>query len=286
MKKIKNSKFKNTGILFELLVRQITADTLNDVKESVASNLIRKYFNKNSELSKELNLYNTIIKEKFNSEEKAKSLVEAAVTARKRLSNKVLNRQKYNLIKEIKDTWDLDTFFQSRVSNYKVHASIYKLFEYNLEDNPKVLVDTKYTLVEHITFNKKTEDKKEQLVEQYRQQDKDVQLLAYRLMVDKFNSKYKGLSPRQKNLLENYINNVSNTATLKEYVGAECIKLTKELNELNKKVDDKVVKIKIDESVKLLSEMNKGKVVKDGDVLSLLRYYELSRELKKVTGDK
>lgn len=279
MKKIKHSKIKNTGILFELLVRQITSDTLNNVNESKAGSIIREFFHKNSPLSQELALYQTLIKEKFNTDNKASSLVEACISARNKISNTTLSREKYNLIKRIKENWSLEDFFSARVSNYKVLASIYKVFEYKLEDNPKMLVDSKYTLIEHITFNKQTSNtpQKTQLVSE----DKEIRHLTYKLLVEKFNSKYKGLDTRQKKLLETYIKNVSNTNTLKEFVSMECLKLSKELSTLNKTVADKATNIKINESVNLLKNMNKGKSVKDDEVLALLRYYELVKELKK-----
>jgi hypothetical protein len=281
MKKIKHSKYKNTGILFELLVRQITSDTLNNVSESKAGTLIRKYFNKNKPLSKELALYQTIIKEKFNTENKANSLVEACITAKAKLNNTTLTREKYNLIKEIRDTWNIDDFFSSRVSNYKVLASIYTIFEYKVEDNPKTLVESKYTLLEHITFNKTSKEDKGVLSEDFSAENKDIRHLAYKLMLEKFNSKYQNFGAKQKTLLKTYITNVSNTTTMKEFVAKECITLTKELKSLNTKVSDQVTKIKINESIKLLKELTKGKVVKDEEVLSLMKYYELTNEIKK-----
>lgn len=281
MKKIKHSKYKNTGILFELLVRQITSDTLNNVEESTAGTLIRKYFNKNKPLSKELALYQTIIKEKFNTENKAKSLVEACITAKSKLNNTTLTREKYNLIKEIREAWNVDDFFSSRVSNYKVLASIYTIFEYKVEDNPKTLVESKYTLLEHITFNKGNKEVKDVITEDLVKEDADIRQLAYKLMLEKFNSKYSNFGNKQKTLLKTYITNVSNTTTMKEFVAKECIKLSKELKMLNGKVSDKVTKIKITESINLLKDLTKGKVVKDEEVLALMKYYELTNEIKK-----
>jgi hypothetical protein len=287
MKKIKHSKFKNTGILFELLVRQITSDTLNNVSESQAGKIIRKFFHKNSPLSKELSLYQTIIKEKFNSETKASSLIEACLTARKKLNQKQLVNEKYNLIKEIKLNWDLNEFFNTRVSNYKVLASVYNLFEYDVTDNPKSMVNNKYTLIEHITFNKSDkQDKvkeKDTIIESLSKETSDIRNLTYKILTEKFNQKYsKNLSISQKNLLKKYITNVSNTTQLKEFVSSECLKLNKGLTELNKKVSDKVTKIKLTEVVKLLTKLTESKNVKDEHILALMKYYDLANELKKV----
>lgn len=288
MKKIKHSKYKNTGILFELLVRQITSDTLNNVSESNAGSLIRKYFHRSAPLSKELGLYQTLVKEKFNTDAKAKDLVEAVIKARHNLSNKTLSREKYNLIKEIKESWNIDEFFSSRVSNYKVLASIYNIFEYQMEDNPKTLVESKHTLYEHITFNKAKKDTKIELSEELSKEDKEIRQLAYKLMLEKFNGKYQKLDNRQKRLLETYITNVSNTTSLKEFIQAEKATLVKEIKDLAKRVDDDVTKIKLTEAVNILKDFGNGKskVVKDEEVLGMLRYYELTNELKSIVGSK
>ena len=74
MKSLRHSKFKNTGVLFELLVRQVASDTLNNI-DSKAIVLIKKYFAKSTELSKEFNLYQTLIKEKYSKGEKANHLI-------------------------------------------------------------------------------------------------------------------------------------------------------------------------------------------------------------------
>jgi len=282
MKKIKHSKLKNTGILFELLVRQITTDTLNNVSESKAGNIIRTYFHKNANLSKELALYQTLVNEKFNNDKKAEALIDACKSARRKINNTNLSREKYNLIKSIKENWNLDDFFSDRVSNYKVLASIYKVFEYKTDDNPKQLVANKYTLIEHIATKKQKESTPPTIIHE----DKDIRQLTYKLLVEKFNAKYKGLDTNQKKLLETFILNVSNTNNLKEYFGAECVKVSNKLTELNKLVDDVATKIKIAESINLLKNMNQNKTVKDDEVLAMLRYYELVKELKVTLGAK
>ena len=208
MKNLKHSKFKNTGVLFELLVRQVASDTLNN-SDSKAIPLIKKYFAKSTELAKELNLYQTLVKEKFSKEEKANSLIEAVLVAKSQLNQTILNRQKYNLIKEIKNNYVLEDFFKSKVNNYKTLAAIFKMFEYTIADNPVESVNNRYTLIEHITRNevKKTNELNE--MSAFVKQDKEVRLLSYKILVDKFNEKYSDLNEGQKNLLRQYINSVS-----------------------------------------------------------------------------
>ena len=281
MKNLKHSKFKNTGVLFELLVRQVASDTLNN-NDSKAIPLIKKHFSKSTELAKEFNLYQTLVKERFSKEEKAAHLIEAVMSARTLINQTILNRQKYNLIKEIKSNYNLEDFFKSKVNNYKTLAAIYKLFEYTIADNPVESVNNKYTIIEHITRSndiKKMSSLNE--MSAFINQDKDVRLLSYKILVDKFNAKYSNLNEGQKSLLRHYINSVSEGAELKEFIEKEALKLQKELKVLSAKVDDKVVKIKLAEVTNLLKEVISIKTVKDNHVLNLLRYHELIKELKK-----
>jgi hypothetical protein len=71
MKNIKHSKFKNTGFIFELLVRQITSEIMSGNTNSKAEKILKEFFSSKKELSKELKLYQYLINEKYNSESKA-----------------------------------------------------------------------------------------------------------------------------------------------------------------------------------------------------------------------
>jgi hypothetical protein len=281
MKNLKHSKFKNTGVLFELLVRQVASDTLNN-NDSKAIPIIKKYFAKSTELAKELNLYQTLVKEKFANESKAGHLIDAVSTAKAKLNQTVINRQKYNLIKEIKNTYVLEDFFKTKVSNYKTLAAIYKLFEYTIADSPVESVNNRYTLIEHITRKDVKKSVPLNEMSSFIKQDKEVRLLSYKILVDRFNEKYSDLNEGQKSILRNYINAVSEGTELKSFIGEEVSKLQKSLKSLTSKVDDKVVKIKLTEVSNLLSKIASAKTVKDTHILSLLRYHELVKELKKV----
>lgn len=281
MKSIKHSKIKNTGLIFELLVRQIASDTLNN-KESKAIPILKKYFNKNTELSKELNLYKSLTSEKFNKEEKAAALIEAVLKSHKNLNTAILSKQKYNLIKDINEVFGVDSFFQARVNDYKVLASVYKILEYAEADAPVEIVNSKYTIIEHITGKEILKEEISEDLKTFMNADKDVRLTAYKYLVNKFNDKYKTLDTKQKNLLREYINNVSSTEDLTKYIVSEITDISKILQVYSKKVDSQVIKIKLNEVTNLLNSMSNVKTVNDNHVLSLLRYYELLKELKKV----
>ena len=274
MKKIKHSKYKNTGILFELLVRQIATDTLNN-KDSMATSIIKSHFGKKTELSK----YKKELK-KIDSDYKASEFLNIVLKERLKLNNSNLSKQKYNLIKDIKKHYVLEDFFKYRVTNYKENASIYKLFEYSSSDNPKQYVECKSQLMEHLTGKTSNDDIVSKVNEEYSKQPKEVRLLAWKMLVENFNSKYTNLSSKQRSVLKEYINSVDNSDKLKTFVVKECNNLTKILESV--KITDDVISIKVNEVLRLTSKLKASKTITESQVLSLLRYYELYNELKKV----
>ena len=281
--KTKHSKIRNTGILFELLTRQITVDVLNNDKKGSAAKILKEFFNKKTQLGREYELYRVLTVENYKSETKANHLVDAVVKTHKKLNNTQLKREKYNLIKEIKKNYDVNDFFMARISNYKVSASIYKLFENKNSENPAFQTENLFTIVEHITRKKISNKKKEKAItEGYKKQEKDLRLLAYSILVEKFNKKYSSLSSKQRNLLKEYINNISNTNSLKEFIESETIKVKKELQSHLPKVSDKVTKIKLKEAINQAETLMKGRIVEDKQVVTLMRYYQLVKELKNV----
>ena len=256
---IKHSKYKNTGILFELLVRQVTADTLNGV-ESAAIKLIQKYFVK-SELGKEYKLYEALTKTTTLTEGKANVLVQTLLESSKKLNRRALKREKYNLINEIKDSYNLEEFFNGSHEHYKVHAAYYMLSEVQ---NTEALVDTniivnnKMTLLEHLSNSDISEEKvEEDLLKEFQAYDKDTRILTYRILMEKFNGKYDGLYPSQKEVLRQYVNSVDSTPVLREFYNTEVGKIQIQLNELSSQITDKAVQIKINEVSTLIEELDK-----------------------------
>jgi hypothetical protein len=285
MKKIKHSKFKNTGFIFELLVRQITAEIMSENK-SVAERILKEHFNSKKELSKELKLYQYLINEKYNSEAKANQFINTILEARKRLDEKKLTKEKYNLIKEIKETYNLDEFTKSSISNYKTLASIYKIFETVLTDeqyDPTDVVSSRFTIAENI-INSSIQNKeikvKDAVLEEYRKQDDDLRAVSYKLLVESFNNKYNNLTNDQKGLLREYINNINNTGKLNEYVSNEITKLVEGLKEAGSKISDKVTKIKLAETIANIRKIKSVKKIKEQHLSAMMMTYELLKELK------
>jgi hypothetical protein len=279
----KHSKFKNTGILFELLIRQVTSDMITN-QDSKAVRIVKKYFSGDTELLKEYNLYSAILKAPVTTEAKAESLINAVLQESKKLDTDLLNKEKYALIKEIKRHYDVENFFKAKISNYKASAAIYTLFEATRLKNPvdtSSLINNRLTLLEHITketVTKVTVEKK--AAQEFIKEDEDIRILAYRLIVEKYNEAYANLSEDQKEILKEYINNVSDTKQLKEYLNAKIDQVRKELAEQAQKVEDKVVKIKLKEVISLIKPLTERQAIKDDHLLSLMQYYELVKELK------
>ena len=282
---VKHNKIKNTAILYELLSRQITVDVLNDTKSPKSVRIFKEFFNKNTEMGKEYELYSILLEKKYKNDSHASQLVEAVVKSRRKLSNRRLNNEKYNLIKTIKENYDIKEFFNTRLPNFKIMASVYKLFgtETGKEDfGPVQRTNSVITITEHIVQTATKQGKTNKVVKEFKEQGKDLRLLSYQLLVDKFNSKYKTLNENQKNLLKEYINNVSNTNSLKGFIDSEVVKIKKALKSLLPKVNDKITKIKLSEAIDYTDSATKGKVVQDKHVVALMRYYELIKEIKNV----
>ena len=282
-RKLKHSKIKNTSILFEVLTRQITADVLEG-KDTKTVKIVKEFFNENTELGKELQLYRVLSEKTYNSADKAAQLLETVIKSRQRLSNSKLRNEKYNLIKQIKENYNVTDFMNVRLPNYKILASIYNIFQAETTTdtfNPEDVVNSKFTVLENIVGKKKSV-KNDNFLKEYKEKDKDLRLLAYQILVDKFNTKYKSLNESQKDLLKNYINNISNTNSLREFVDVEVNKTKKELQKHLSLINDKITKIKLSEAIKQIETLKKGKVVTEKQVLNLMRYYELVKEIKNV----
>ena len=248
--------------------------------------MLKRFFNENTEIGKENQLYQILIKTNYNSSAIAQKLIEAVLKSRSKVNNKKLRQEKYNLIKSISENYKTEDFFRSRIPNYKVYASIYKMFlsESLSTLNPLDEVDSNFCIIEHITGKKLQKTKKDsRVIKEFKGEDKDLRLLSYQLMVGNFNKKYKTLNTPQKNLLKEYINNISNTNSLREFINDEVSKIKKALKSQSPKVDDDITRIKLNEAVNQIDRLRKGRIVKDKQVVSLMRYYELLKELKNVS---
>jgi hypothetical protein len=282
MNQIKHSKYKNTGIIFELLVRQVTNDVLA-TGDSPSVKILKKYFS-NTELAKEQRLYNLVNTQERLTESKAETVLQTIAESSLKFDLNKLNQEKYNLIKEIKKYYDVENFFKNKISNYKTSAAVYTLLESYRTSNftdPKQVVNNKITLLEHLT-QKEIITKENEDIKLFLQESKDIRILTYRMLIEKFNDKYSTFSPQQKVILKEYINNINDSVKLKNVVNDHFNYLKLTLNSFADKIQEPVTKIKINESIKLIKPIQKNESPKEEHLINLLQYYELLSEIKKV----
>ena len=283
---IKHSKYKNTGLLFELLVRQITADTLSG-KDSKATGILKKYFVK-TELGREYKLYEALSKYKYITEGKAETVINTLIESSKDLNRGALKRQKYNLINEIQKHYNLEEFFKTKLPNYKAYASLYTLIEvYNSENlsNPDQIISNKISLLEHLSSKLVEKQKVEDdLMTEFQSYDKDLRILTYKVMLEKFNGKYAELNDNQKVVLREFINSVDSTPKLREFYNSKVEEIRLELTELTSKITNKATKIKLQEIKNIITPLDKVSKIGNDDLVNLLQYYELLEELTKIHG--
>jgi hypothetical protein len=280
--KIKHSKYKNTGLIFELLVKQIAADTLSS-KESPAIQLIKKFYTGQTALVKEFKLYDYILKNKGVGVNKAETIISTILELSKKLDSKTLSKQKYQLIRELKEYYNLEEFFSIKVPAYKPLAALYCLLEAQNTENlsdPTSIVNNKSTLLEHLSQVKQNITEQDTLMEEYAKYDKDLRLLTYKILLEKFNSRYKDLLPEQKNILKEFITSANSSTRLRNLVNEELTRLRSDIIRMKKNVSNDIVRIKLDEVLKVVTPVKNTQKVGDTHLVSLMQYYELVNELR------
>jgi hypothetical protein len=281
--RIKHSKYRNTGLIFELLIKQIASDTLNN-RDSAAVKIIKKHFTGKTALVREFKLYEFIVKNRQVAQSKAETILSTITEISRKLDQTSLKNQKYDLISDIKENYNLDEFFAIQTPDYKALASLYCLLEAQNNNNvvdPQLLVNYKSTLLEHLTTKKQNaEDVKDTLIEEYSKYDKDLKLLTFKILLEKFNDTYKDLLPQQKNILKEFITSVNSQTRLRNLVNEELGKISASVNNLVSRVKDDVVKIKLEEVVKSIKPLSNKERINDNHLVNLMQYYDLVNELK------
>lgn len=280
--KIKHSKYKNTGLIFELLVKQIAADTLAK-QDSPAIQILKKFYTGKSSLVKEYKLYDFVLKNRGVDSQKAERIVNTVVELSAKLDTSSLRKQKYELIKELKNHYDLEEFFSIKVEAYKPLAALYCLLEVQNQPNsidPEVIVENKTTLLNHLTVKSRLVENRDELMDEYATYDKDLKLLTYKILLEKFNSRYVNLLPEQKNILKEVITSANSAIRLRKIVNEEVFRVKKEVRVLKETVTDEITKIKLEEVLKLIKPIKNTAKVTDENLVSLMQYYDLLNELK------
>jgi len=278
---IKHSKFRNTGILFEVVVRKITSETLSG-KDSPAIKILKKHF-VNTELGKEYKLYEAVFKSKNLNDSRANSILSTVLEQSKKLNRSRIRKEKYNLISELKTYYNVEDLFKTKMIDYKAQASFYTLIEaYNTDKliNPNQIIDNKVTLLEYLTSKEVARNNvKDSILEEFKSQDKDLRTLTYHVMLEKFNTKYDNLNNKQKTILKEFIESVDNTSRLKEFYNSEVNLIKESIKSSISKVKSKVIKIKLNEVSSLIKELDKKTTIKSDHLVDLLQYHSLLEEL-------
>ena len=281
--KIKHSKFRNTGLIFELLVKQIAADTLSK-KDSSAVGIIKKFYTGKTTLAKEFKLYEFILRNKNVSTQKASNIISTITEISRKLNQDILKKQKYQLIAEIKKSYNIEEFFNIQVSDYKPLAALYCLLEAQNNDqlvDPDYLVNNRTTILEHLTSSEVNKsDVEDSVIQEFAKYDKDLKLLTFKILLEKFNDRYKDFSPEHKNILREFITSVNSTTRLRNVINEELGKISKAVTKLIPSIKNDVIKIKLEEVAKNIIPISKKEKVSDTHLVNIMQYYDLIKELK------
>lgn len=270
--------------MYELLVKQITSDLVSR-KDSPAVDIIRKYYSGNTALTQEYRLYKTVEEGTNLTVVRADNLVSEVLKAARKINSKELADLKYSLISEIKSKYDLENFFSVTVPNYRSLAALYCLFEADRSldlIDPQSIVSNKVTLLEYMTSRFQPKQEVEtKLIEEFASSDKDIRLLTFKILLQKFNERYVDFLPEQKQILKHLVS-MGSSKNLKEYLNEEIDKLNSQLSELSKKVSTGVEKIKLREALKILKPISNTDKVLDEHLVKILQFYDLVEELRKL----
>lgn len=285
-KHIKHNKLKNSGILFELLIRKVAADSLSGKTVSEALSILNKHFAVSSTLGKELQLYRSFIENtKVLSESRGLEFITLIVNQHKKLNEKTLLEEKYNLIKDIKKSYDLKEFLSPKIPQYKLYASIFKMFESercsDSVTNVQDIVESKFTLLEHLVTPPKTKVSNTKISQTLSVEPEEIRVLTYNILVEKFNNKYNSLNSSQKSFIKEYIGSLSNQKKFTDTVRARAKLLEERLITESSRLD-KVMQIKVSQVALEVGKIVNKESIKESDLTKLMIGYSIEDELRNV----
>ena len=283
---IKHSKFKNTYLIYEFLVRQTLTDLLGGQKleECRAFEIIRNNFSKGV-LKEELLLYQALVNNTINNKNTVDYLIKECLERQKTLPHNDLRRAKYNLIGEIKKHYDINKLFSTEIPDYAEAGAVYMMFEANKKSN--VLKKAKFMGVISENVMKPKDDKKStKLFECIKEAPQDERELAYKILVNSFNKNFTtALNENQKKYMKDYIySNTNESGWVQDHISSLKGTIKKSQKKLIGNTDDKVLSLKLDECVKKLNAISEKKIFNDEDHEKILNMYKLSDLLERYGG--
>ncbi len=276
LKSIKHSKFKNTGILYQVLIRKMIEQASNN--ENIKSYpIIKQFFGNYKELSKQLYLYSLIMQSKgINDQKKAKYLLNKILQMRMKLDDIKLEKQRYFCIKQIKSRYNLKQLFSTYIQNYKLLANIYKLFEslkLKLYD-PLKIVQAESVIIQSLLQER--DSQRESLLQSFKKQNSLMKQQILQLLIQKYSKEYEDLDDKQKTLLSKYIVSLSDYSQLQQYINKE-ISVVKQQLKTSQLFDEQQDKLMLNEMIDNIDNIKKTKDFKT-KVYILMNIYQLLKK--------
>jgi len=275
---MKHNKIKNPAILFNILIKQMILENTSQKGDRFAISLVKKYFNKKTELGKEYLLYKSFIENKDIN--KLDELYNFNISQYKKLDENRLKTEKYNLLREMFSKYN-KSIFENKIDNYKIYAEIQKnfrmenesflLFEQRENEKQKLINLIKETFFNKTAFKSNFANEKD-----------DVKVLAIKLFGKKYRQKYESiLNNKQKSLINAYINN--DPKQFKNYFVNESLNAVIELSKHISKKDISIInKAKMNVVIENLKNYNKLKVLKESNVKQLMLVYDIIDKLNEI----
>jgi hypothetical protein len=271
----KHNKKRNTAFIYEALVREVVKQSIakNKQKRNLAISLLKEFFNKNTILYKDLQLYKSILETKEVKEKIAFKILVEAKSVKRSLDPKVLFTEQSKIIKKINKELSPDVFM-NYIPTYKYLASIGTLFGDNLNPKQKVLLEEK--VLDYMTSSN---------VKKIVKEEKNPDNLVMKSFVKRFNATYnKTLLNEQKELINHFINsaNPERKPEFELYVDREIERLKHALVE-NKASDeitkDKNIQTKFNQILSFLKNSNQQKL-NESFILKIAQIQELVKEIQ------
>lgn len=285
MAKYTHSKYKNTYLIFEFLIRQLTNEMMSGVaiKESNAYQIIQKNFSSGL-LKEELTLYQALVDNKLSKTYSAEILLNECIKRYKSLNKRKLDAMRYNLVKKIKECYDIDKLFSTQVEQYKEAGSVYFLFE--TVKNRDILNESKFAgdIMGNL-LSPKEKKKSIQIFECIKEASQEDREMAFKMMVNSFNKKFSSaLNENQKEFIQDYTYNHTNeNGWIKKHLN----RIKRSIISESKNLDDSIygqniLKIKLKECVKVIDYIAKKKVLNEDDHTKVIQSYKLIDQLNEL----
>jgi hypothetical protein len=280
-----HNKKRNVGIIYELLLRYISNNLINDDKKSAQSALriLEKRFHKSTEIYREFRLFNALAKSTVSDSAVAAAILTEAKGAARRADKGALNKEKSLLIRDINHILNDSSFYYRRVPEYKTYATIQSLLnDWRKLDEADLLkmVELEGKMVEWLLSEKTDESLDENI-------DPNVDTLVVRIMTEKINSKYKNkLNEDQRNIIKSYVFSLSsdNGKSISQKLDNMREDTVNQLYKFKKMTDNKYILEKIDRVENSILEVSIDNV-DDAVISKFLVISQLQNEIKEAINE-